>query len=295
MSDMYAIQRLAEDIAEAIQNFTMLFIFLFIVFFLVPYFINGYAIMCTGRKARVQNDFMAFIPIGRQLYQMKIAKCPWWYIFFFGHTTITVGGVFAICLMLNAVIKKLAIISVLVIIYIIANLVFTFMYYRKFYESFGFNPNTAWVNIIPFSPIDNVFAMLIAFSNSIEYRKYVQRPADGPSRAIGNSASNTGVIVGVAGAYVNAKFDVVDGQELTFGRNPDYANIVFDSTASDVSKQHCSIRFDGKANQYVITDYSSTGTYLENGTRIESGQPKQLARGTTIYLGASKRQGFRLN
>lgn len=295
MSDMYAIQRLVEDIIDAGQSFSLFFTILCLAFVVVPYFIMGYAIMCTGRKAKVQNDFMAFIPIGRELYMMKIAKCPWWYIFFFRLTLLTAGGVFSIAVMLGVVIKKFAIIAVLVIIYIIANLVFTFMYYRKFYESFGFNPNTAWVNIIPFSPIDNVFAMLIAFSNSIEYRKYVQRPADGPSRAIGNSASNTGVIVGVAGAYVNAKFDVVDGQELTFGRNPDYANIVFDSTASDVSKQHCSIRFDGKANQYVITDYSSTGTYLENGTRIESGQPKQLARGTTIYLGASKRQGFRLN
>lgn len=295
MSDMYAIERMVEDIVGAIQNFTMLSIFLGVIFMLVPYFIVGYAIMCTGRKAKVQNDFMAFIPIGRQLYQMKIARCPWWYVFFFGATTITVGGVGIISAMLIAVIKKVAIVSVLVIIYIIANMVFTFFYYSKFYELFGFNRNTAWMNIIPiFSPVATVFAMLIAFSNSIKYMGSgggkVSPPPVGPSTEFGK-----GLIQGVSGMYINAVFELRDGQELTFGRSPEFASIVFDSTAADVSKKHCAIRFDGKTNLYVITDYSSTGTYLENGTRIENGQPKQLARGTTIYLGASKRQGFRLS
>ncbi len=101
--------------------------------------------------------------------------------------------------------------------------------------------------------------------------------------------------MGIAGKYAGANFDMVDGSELILGRDPQSANIIFDQTASDISRRHCSIKFDGKANQYIVTDYSSTGTYLEGSIQIEKGQPKTLAKGTVIYLGGSKQNGFRLN
>ncbi|MGN0158191.1 MAG: FHA domain-containing protein [Brotaphodocola sp.] len=283
------------DVAGAVQSLSVLFFVLGLVFTLLPYFVQGYAIMCTGRKAKLNSDFMPFIPVARQIYQMKIAKCPVWYIFFFGTTTITVASVGLISVLLYKLTGKLAIVSVLWIIYIIANMVFTFLYYQKFYEAFGFNPNTAWMNIIPtFGLVALVFSMLIAFSNSIRYGKYVETPvSDGGSKKA--MPTNSGVIVGVAGAYRDATFDLVDGAELVFGRSPQEANIVFDQLATDVSRKHCSVRFDGRSNQYVVTDYSSNGTYLENGTRLENGQPKQLSRGTVIYLGSSRQNGFRLN
>ncbi len=288
-------EALIADLAGALQSMSILFFILGLVFTLLPYFVQGYAIMCTGRKAKLNSDFMPFIPVARQIYQMKIAKCPVWYIFFFGFTTITVVTVGLISLLLYKLTGKLAIVSVLWIIYIIANMVFTFLYYQKFYTAFGFNPNTAWMNIIPtFGLVALTFTMLIAFSNSIRYGKYVESPAaGGPGKAA--MPSNSGTIVGVAGAYRDATFDLVDGAELIFGRSPQDANIVFDQLATDVSRKHCSVRFDGRANQYIVTDYSSNGTYLENGTRIENGQPKTLSRGTVIYLGSSRQNGFRLN
>lgn len=288
-------EALIMDLAGMLQSMSVLFFVLGLVFTLLPYFVQGYAIMCTGRKAKLNSDFMPFIPVARQIYQMKIAKCPVWYIFFFGATTITVATVGLISILLYKLTGKLAIVSVLWIVYIIANMVFTFLYYQKFYEAFGFNPNTAWMNIIPtFGLVALVFTMLIAFSNSIRYGKYVEAPVnDGSSKKA--MPTNSGVIVGVAGAYRDATFDLVDGSELIFGRSPQEANIVFDQLATDVSRKHCTVRFDGRSNQYVVTDYSSNGTYLENGTRLENGQPKQLSRGTVIYLGSSRQNGFRLN
>lgn len=295
MSALVNYDALIADIAGALQSMSVLFVVLGLAFALLPYFVQGYAIMCTGRKAKLNSDFMPFIPVARQIYQMKIAKCPVWYIFFFGTTTITVTTVGLISMILYKLTGKWAIISVIWIIYIIANMVFTFLYYQKFYEAFGFNPNTAWLNIIPtFGLTALTFTMLIAFSNSIRYGKYVEAPVNdnGGKKAM---PTNRGVIVGVAGAYRDATFDLVDGAELVFGRSPQDANIVFDQLATDVSRKHCSVRFDGRSNQYVVTDYSSNGTYLENGTRLENGQPKQLSRGTVIYLGSSRQNGFRLN
>ena len=129
------VESFISDIAGVIQSMSILILILGIVFTLLPYFVHGYAIMCTGRKAKVDGDFMPFIPVARQIYQMKIAKCPVWYIFFFGTTTVTVVTVGLISSLLYKLTGKMAIVTVLCIIYIIANMVFTFLYYQKYYDS----------------------------------------------------------------------------------------------------------------------------------------------------------------
>lgn len=295
LGNMYELERIIEDMANAVQSMTLSFFLLGVVCVVLPYFVHGYVIMCTGRKARLKNDFMPFLPIARQLYQMQIADCPWWYVFFFGSTTITVGTVGLTLFLIYKLTGKMAIIAVLLIIYIIANMVFTFLYYCRYYEAFGFNPNTAWMNIIPnFGIVAMTFSVLIAFSNAIRYGKYVD-PVDLKNPREAGAETNRGVVVGVAGAYKDASFEMPDGSTLVFGRSPQESNIVFDQLATDISRKHCSISFDGRTNQYTVTDFSSNGTFMENGAQLEQGQPKQLARGTVIYLGSSRQNGFRLN
>lgn len=264
---------------------------------LAVYFVKGYAIMCAGHKAKVDGDFMPFLPIARQIYQMKIAECPIWYVLFFECTTITVGLTSLVAFLLAMLIPNHpAILVVLMIIYYIANMVFTVLYYRNFYRAFGFNPNTAWMHIIPgVQFIASAFTYLIAFSNAILYKDYVDPATVVTPNREPRALSASGVIAGLTGKYAGANFEMKDGTELVFGRDPGEANIVFDQTATDVSRKHCAIRFDGKAQQYVVTDYSSGGTFLESGARLEQFQPKTLSKGTVIYLGASRQNGFRLN
>lgn len=264
---------------------------------LVGYFVRGYAIMCTGHKAKVEGDFMPFLPIARQIYQMKIAECQIWYIFFFEATTITLTLTGLVSFLLGAMMPKHPAITIgVILVYIIANQVFTFLYYRNYYRAFGFNPNTAWIHIIPGAQIVGVvFTYLIAFSNAVIYKDYVDPakvfcPVKEPKLL-----SVHGVVVGVMGKYVNARFEMKDGTELIFGRDPKEVNVVFDQTASDVSRKHCSIRFDGMSQQYVVIDFSSTGTFLESGARLERFQPMTVSKGTVIYMGASRQNGFRLN
>lgn len=297
---MYELESMIEGLVLAIQGSMVFMIILGGMFCLMLYFVHGYAIMCTGHKAKVDGDFMPFVPVARQLYQMKIANCPWWYIFFFEMDTLVVNCTVGLILALIGMLTKMPVILfVLFVIYFIANRIFTFLYYQNYYRVFGFNPNTAWLNIIPtLGIIATVFEYLIAFSNAILHKDYVN-PIDVPTPPNKNgrsaASSNSGVIAGVSGKYLGANFDMLDGAELVFGRDPLSANIVFDQTATDISRKHCSVRFDGKANQYIVTDFSSTGTYLENGVQLEKGQPKTLAKGTVIYLGGSKQNGFRLN
>lgn len=285
------------SILAAAASYAIFFGIVALVFFLAQYFVVGYAIMCTGRKLNVNSDFMPFIPVARQIYQMKIADCPIWYIFLFENTTITVGIQALVYVLISMIIGGVAgtrIVMALALIYKIANMVISFMYWRKFYGKFEFNPNAAWINIIPvFGTVALVFQMIIAFSNSIRGGEYVD-PVSKNGRGV--LPPNKGVIVGFSGSYKDAVFDLVDGAEITFGRDPQQVNIVFDQTQTDISRKHCVIRFDGRSNQYIVTDLNSTtGTYLDNGTRLEAGQPKQVTKGTVIYMGSSRKNGFRLN
>ena len=291
MSNFSDLDRFVSDLTSFASSISLLITVFGVFCIIAPYFVRGYALMKTGHKAKVEGDFMPFIPIARQIYQMKIAGCPVWYIFLFGFTTITVGGMTAVCVLFYKVVQSLTLISVILIIYLIANRVFTFLYYQKYYKRFGFNPNTAWLNIIPlFTVIAQVFEMFIAFSNTIVFLGDRRKNWDevGPVR--------NGVIVGVSGTYANASFDIADGAELVFGRDPQAANIVLDQTDTDVSRKHASIRFDARTNQYAVTDLnSSTGTYLENGTQIPKGQTQYVARGSVVYFGSTKKNAFRLN
>ncbi len=273
----------------------MTFIILLLIA-LIPYEVHGYALMCIGRKAGLKTDWMPYIPIARQIYQMHIANCPIWYIFLFGTTTVTVGCAVIVSVLLSVILRSLAALTfivILIIIYAIAVIVFTFLYYRRFYPYFGFNPNTALLNIIPaFNAIALALDLVIGFSNLFHYGDYYVGAAQPEDYYI---PSGAGTIIGVSGPYANSNFTIQEGAQLIFGRDPQQANIVFDESQSDVSRNHCTVFFDGADNLYVVTDHSTTGTYLDDGTRLQKEVPTQIYRGTTIYLGSSRKNGFLLS
>ena len=52
------------------------------------YVYAGYILMCMGRKAGnpESKNWMAFVPFARDAYYLKMARRPWWQMFFFGMT-----------------------------------------------------------------------------------------------------------------------------------------------------------------------------------------------------------------
>ena len=66
-------------------------------------------------------------------------------------------------------------------------------------------------------------------------------------------------------------------------------------TLARINNRNVYIQDSANNNQYIVTDFSATGTYTDGGVRLEKNQPKQLSRGTVIYLGGSKQNAFRLN
>lgn len=289
-----------------------------IILLLVPYALTGYAVMLTGRKAGLDTDWMAYIPIARQLYQMQIARCPWWYIFLFKEGTAHNVILILLSQILFAGVRGLSVAFtvfglIILLAYVVASLVFTFFYYREFYQRFGFHKYTAFIEIVWTTEfIGTIFQMYIAFSRSVKYREgtvedldylYSSQGAaecqdDGRTVALHQMSpqevKRPAKITGIAGKYAGASFDVADGEEVIFGRSAAEANIVFDQYETDISRRHCSVRYDAMSDQFVVTDYSTNGTYAGDGRMFTPKQAVSVERGTIIYLGKNRKNSFRL-
>jgi uncharacterized membrane protein YhaH (DUF805 family) len=111
--------------------------------------------------------------------------------------------------------------------------------------------------------------------------------------AQGGAAPATGNIVGMSGMYANVPFPIEAYEELVIGRDSALSHIVVDTNAEKISRQHVSISYDPGQGVYVVTDLSSNGTYLNNGTRLSANIPMNLPIGSVIYL-AKPDNSFRL-
>jgi predicted component of type VI protein secretion system len=103
-----------------------------------------------------------------------------------------------------------------------------------------------------------------------------------------------GIIICKTGMYRYATFRIDNGEELVIGRDAAVSHIVVDTGAEKVSRKHCSIVYDGRKRHYIVTDYSSNGTYTEAGDRLHGMVLTVLPCGTTIFLGDSQ-NSFLLN
>ena len=76
----------------------------------------------------------------------------------------------------------------------------------------------------------------------------------------------------------------VGGQEIRLGSDPAQSGVQLSDPTGRISPVHCGIRFE--KNQYLLVDYSATGTVV-NGMRLTQGQPTYALPGSTVVLGES--------
>jgi hypothetical protein len=94
-----------------------------------------------------------------------------------------------------------------------------------------------------------------------------------------------GVITGIAGMYNGAAFPISAGETVVLGRDSALSHIVIDQGASKVSRKHVSLIFDPKQRLYYAHDYSSNGTFRDDGSRLPVDTDVALPGGTVISLG----------
>lgn len=240
------------------------------------YVYAGYILMCMGRKAGnpESKNWMAFVPFARDAYYLKMARRPWWQMFFFGMTGSAVAG---LLFLLVSIISSSAVVAatVIMIIYAVGAAVFTLLVKAEVYSGFGFNK---WIVLSSFVWLE----MLIAFSSRISY--------EGSSAKSGKAKN--GALVGVSGVYAGQVFELSEGSAIIIGRDPSQCELVFPENRENISRHHCDIRYYKDRNAYGIIDYSKNGTFV-NGEKLPSNMERMCGSGSVISLGGQS-DSFRL-
>lgn len=101
--------------------------------------------------------------------------------------------------------------------------------------------------------------------------------------------SSVTTITGTKGQYEGSVIEF-DGT-LVIGRDPACGELIIDN--DNVSRKHCTITYTPKERTYIVTDYSTNGTFIGR-ERIEKGKSKIVPKGTFIIIGQSG-NNFRLD
>lgn len=79
------------------------------------------------------------------------------------------------------------------------------------------------------------------------------------------------------------------GRQAIIGRDRLTCAIAYSDDTAGVSEKHCSISWEEKTGDFILTDLKSTyGTFLQTGQKLEVGIAYRLKPGDSFYLGESK-------
>ena len=315
------------DIFSGIKFLQVFAYVIFILVFALVYYLRGYTLLSTGRKLGISEEFdwMPFVPVAQAAYRQKLLGEPDWKLLFwtdhifyalsFALLVLFFKLPFSVALLSFAliylVLGRLATLliwfvltvlflsipyisagysfyAIIVVLYLAGTFGYRFIYTKRLYKLFQINPLFAIHIFVPFGGvIATMFGYLIAFSDN--YKAGVKRPQN-QSVDYGEVA---GSLIGVSGMYIGATIGIPRGEEIVIGRDSAMSHVIVDQNADKISRKHCGIRFDPSDGMYSVTDYSSNGTFKEDGSRLPSNITVTIPRGTVIVLG-SRQTSFRL-
>ena len=142
--------------------------------------------------------------------------------------------------------------------------------------------NTAgiWIGVFAVSAL--LFLGLIAYLLMVKKR----RGAGAEGFVLPTLKKVRGYVVGKNGAYAGAIISI-GNETVFFGRDPQQCQMVFDASQQQISRVHCSLRYDETLGCFLLENYSKNGTYLGDGRPIEDGRPARLESGDSFYLADS--------
>ncbi len=287
-----------------------IFVIAIIVIIVAMWTKTAFKWLYIGRKAGLDKDWMPFVPFAKAIYRLKIVDESWWKMFFLEGWWFY-GGI--LNLIINAIsANQWATFSQIVyVLYVLCCIAYNIYWRYKYYNAFNVRPHMAIGILIPFSGgRRRSLDYLIAFTETINYtgvgtyqtirgtaNNIVDVPKGGHASGggqIGQTPHSTEpAIMGLSGMYAGQKIPLAPNEELLIGRDNAMCNLILDQNADKISRKHCSIVFDAMRNVYMVTDYSSNGTYIDGGNRFVANMATQVQRGTVISLG-NRENRFRL-
>lgn len=103
-----------------------------------------------------------------------------------------------------------------------------------------------------------------------------------PADAYDDAYMRSGAVTVLSGSKKGTTLKIAPGSSVTLGKNA-LSLLAFPDDYVHVSRTHCTISYDARANMYSVTDTSSNGTF--SGSRqLPKGQPSPVMPGTTLTL-----------
>ncbi|MFI3172708.1 MAG: FHA domain-containing protein [Eubacteriales bacterium] len=258
--------------------------------------LSGYKWLMIGKKAGLDTDWMPFVPFAKTIYRLKILREEWWKMFIF-EGWIWYSFLLKWIILAISAYKWTTFSTIVGNIYLLACVAYNVYWRYKYYKAFDIKPYLA-IGII--NPLEMCFRCVIdyqiAFTNNFAYEKKVNVGNGAGSGTAGKKAagaSKTGVVEGLSGMYAGQQIPLASGDELLIGRDNAMCNLIVDQHAEKVSRKHCGITYDASRGVYIVTDYSSNGTYIDGGNRLAANVPTRMQRGTVLALG-NRENRFRL-
>lgn len=100
-------------------------------------------------------------------------------------------------------------------------------------------------------------------------------------------AKSKASLKGVSGHFAGQEVDFSTGS-VTIGRDPRLCQVVFPQSETDISRKHCTLRYDEASNTFTLEDFSSNGTFLSSNQKLEQGKPVTLKPGDRFYVSDPK-------
>ncbi len=96
--------------------------------------------------------------------------------------------------------------------------------------------------------------------------------------------NNAPLLVGITGEFEGQEVHL-SSENINIGRDASQCQVVILGSA-EVSRCHCSVRYDSMKNDFIITDLASThGTFLMSGEMLEPKMAVHVSSGTEFYVG----------
>lgn len=106
----------------------------------------------------------------------------------------------------------------------------------------------------------------------------------GSGRNDEGNETQQGMILAMAGQFAGASFPV-GAQMVLLGRDGKVCNVIL--SGENISRKHCGIEFDSAKKVYRVNDYSTNGTFLVGGARLNPGM-NELEPGSAIQIGENQ-------
>lgn len=100
---------------------------------------------------------------------------------------------------------------------------------------------------------------------------------------ISEKQKDYGAIVCTQGAYLGSIIHICPEQKILIGRDLNMSDIQVNLPL--VSRLHCELIYHDDRQEYEVTDYSSSGTYVNQKNRLMKGIPYTFQKGTALCFG----------